>query len=316
MTRRDSSEDPRRVVVGSSQDLNGRVAAAPISWGVCEVPGWGWQYDAPTVLEQMRSAGVTATEFGPVGFLPADPVERAEVLEAFGLRPVGGFLPVLLHDPSYDPVPDAERTLAEFVTTGATTMVLAASTGTEGYDSRPELDESGWQHLLGRLDRIAELAAAQGIAATLHPHVGTMVENAADVDRVLTGSAIGLCLDTGHLLVGGVDPVALAVEHPERIRHVHLKDVDDTLATKVRAGELGYTEAVGAGLYRPLGEGDIDIARIVRTLDQAGYTGWYVLEQDTVLTAEPSADGPAPIHDVQASLEFLRREVTNERVGG
>ncbi len=281
--------------------LDGRVAAAPISWGVCEVPGWGWQYDADTVLDQMRRAGLAATEFGPDGFLPADPAEKAKVLADKGLRAVGGFVPVVLHDPASDPVQQVEKALEGFVAAGAGTLVLAAATGLDGYDERPVLDETGWTTLLRNLDRLAARAQDRGVTATLHPHVGTMVENAAEVDRVLAASTIGLCLDTGHLLIGGVDPVALAKEHTDRIRHAHLKDVDAAWAAKVQAGEIGYAEVVRRGIYRPLGAGDVDIAAIVSTLEAAGYDGWYVLEQDTVLSG-PSA---TPLDDVRTSVAFL-----------
>ena len=98
----------------------------------------------------------------------------------------------------------------------------------------------------------------------LHPHVGTMVENPDDVQRVLDGSAIALCLDTGHLLIGGTDPAELTRQVPDRIAHTHMKDVDNRFARRVQAGELTYTEAVREGMYRPLGSGDVDVAAIVR----------------------------------------------------
>jgi inosose dehydratase len=285
-------------------DVSARIAAAPISWGVCEVPDWGWQYDADTVLNQMRDLGLAATEFGPDGFLPEDPAEKAKKLADLGLRAVGGFVPVVLHDPAHDPAPEIERALEGFVAAGASTLVLAAATGQDGYDDRPVLDETGWSMLLANLDRLAAIAAKQGVRGTLHPHVGTMVENADDVNRVLEGSSIGLTLDTGHLLIGGVDPVALALEHADRIRHTHLKDVDAAWAAKVQAGEVSYTDAVRQGMYRPLGRGDIDLATIVTALEKVGYDGWYVLEQDTILQAQPNGDGPAV--DVQTSIEHLR----------
>ncbi|MFC6155193.1 sugar phosphate isomerase/epimerase family protein [Kribbella jiaozuonensis] len=285
-------------------DLVHRIAGAPISWGVCEVPGWGWQYDPQTVLAEMREVGLAATEFGPDGFLPDDPAEKAKTLADVGLRAVGGFVPVVLHDPSYDPSLDVATALEGFVAAGATTLVLAAATGQDGYDDRPVLDEAGWSTLLGNLDKLAMLAAASGVLATIHPHVGTMVENAADVDRVLSGSSIGLTLDTGHLLIGGVDPVALVVKHTRRVRHTHLKDVDASWARRVQAGEVSYTDAVRQGMYRPLGAGDIDIATIVATLEQAGYDGWYVLEQDTILPDRPTGEGP--VVDVRTSVAHLR----------
>jgi inosose dehydratase len=286
-------------------DLTARIAGAPISWGVCEVPGWGWQYDAETVLAQMRDTGLAATEFGPIGFLPDDPAEKARTLADVGLQAVGGFVPVVLHDPSHDPCVEVSRALDGFVAAGAGTLVLAAATGQEGYDDRPVLTEDGWRTLLSNLDRLAALASERGVVATLHPHVGTMVENEDDVRRVLEGSATGLTLDTGHLLIGGVDPVALTVEHTGRILHTHLKDVDASWAARVRSGEVSYTEAVRRGMYRPLGAGDIDIATIVDTLEQAGYNGWYVLEQDTILTGRPDDEGP--VADVRASIAQLRQ---------
>ena len=285
--------------------LADRIAGAPISWGVCEVPGWGWQPDSATVLSQMQEVGLVATEFGPDGFLPAEPEAKAKTLADNGLRAVGGFVPVILHDPAHDPVPGIEQALKGFTAAGAGTLVLAAATGTQGYDARPVLDEAGWQVLLTNLDRLALVAGRSAVTATLHPHVGTMVEAADDVERVLAGSAIGLCLDTGHLLIGGVDPVALAAGHAGRIRHTHLKDVDATWARRVQSGEVSYTDAVRQGMYRPLGQGDVDIAAIVASLETAGYDGWYVLEQDTVLAGPPAVGDHGPMDDVQASIEHL-----------
>ena len=285
-------------------ELAARIAGAPISWGVCEVPGWGWQYDAETVLAEMRAVGLAATEFGPDGFLPDDPSDKAKTLADAGLRAVGGFVPVVLHDPSYDPAPEVAAALEGFVAAGAGTLVLAAATGQDGYDDRPVLDTAGWNTLLANLDKLSALAASRGVLATVHPHVGTMVENTADVAQVLQGSSIGLTLDTGHLLIGGVDPVALAVDHTARIRHTHLKDVDAAMAAQVRTGEVTYYDAVRAGMYRPLGLGDADIAGVVAALEGNEYQGWYVLEQDTVLDAEPGrGDGPAA--DVRACVAYL-----------
>jgi inosose dehydratase len=181
--------------------------------------------------------------------------------------------------------------------------VLAAYTGVDGYDARPVLGDDGWQVLLGNLDRIAERASFRGIVPALHPHVGTMVETASETERVLDGSGIGLCVDTGHLLVGGADPVALTAAHADRVVHVHLKDVDAADAARVRAGETSFGAAVRAGMFRPLGEGDVDIAGMVRTLEAAGYDGWYVLEQDVMLGGPE--DEVTPYADVRTSLDFL-----------
>jgi inosose dehydratase len=280
-----------------------KIAGAPISWGVCEVPGWGHQLDRERVLSEMRTAGLTATELGPDGFLPADTGELASLLAAHDLSCVGGFVPVVLHDAEHDPAEDLAGPLASLRAAGAGVVVLAAATGADGYDSRPTLNEREWATLLSNLDRLSRIAEEAGLLAVLHPHVGTMVETRTDVDRVLNGSTIPLCLDTGHLLIGGTDPLELAKAVPHRIKHAHLKDVDAALATRVRAGEMSYTDAVRAGIYTPLGTGDIDIAGIVSVLRDNGFHGWFVMEQDTILDAEPTDEGP--LRDVRTSVAYL-----------
>lgn len=282
-----------------------RIAGAPISWGVCEVPGWGHQLTPDLVLTQMREVGLAATEFGPDGFLPDTPEGKVATLADAGLRAVGQFVPVVLHDRDVDPLPTVEEAMTALVAAGADVVVIAAATGAEGYDERPDLDDDQWATLLGNLDRISDAAAARGLLAVLHPHVGTMVESGTETERVLAGSRIALCLDTGHLLIGGGDPVAIAAQHPDRIGHVHLKDVRHDLAARVQHGELTYTDAVAAGMYVPLGEGDVDVAAIIGSLESAGYTGWYVLEQDTILTGDPAATGVDPLSDVRTSVAHV-----------
>lgn len=292
------------MTVERSEGKRIRIAGAPISWGVCEVPGWGYQLSPERVLTEMTQAGLTATELGPEGFLPTDTVELTATLARHGLLCVGGFVPVVLFSDDHDPADDLAGPLESLVAAGSSMVVLAAATGADGYDERPALDEKQWATLLSNLDRLAEIVSARGLTAVLHPHVGTLVENRAEVDRVLAGSSIPLCLDTGHLLIGGTDPVELARQVPDRVAHTHLKDVDAALAARVQSGELTYTEAVAQGMYRPLGQGDVDIAGIVSVLRANGFDGWFVLEQDTILDGEPS--GVGPVADVVASVKYLR----------
>ena len=128
-----------------------RIAGAPISWGVCEVPGWGYQLPAEQVLTQMSEVGLAATELGPDGFLPAYPATLAGTLAAHHLTAVGGFTPFVLHRTEVDPMVELDRLLPGFVAAAADVMVLSADTGLAGYDSRPELDREGWQRLLQNL---------------------------------------------------------------------------------------------------------------------------------------------------------------------
>ncbi|WP_067832635.1 TIM barrel protein [Nocardia lijiangensis] len=280
-----------------------RIAAAPISWGVCEVPGWGHVLGAETVLAEMARLGITATELGPPGYLPDDPVALRSLLDRFGIRAVGGFLALELHREPERALTAARRAAELFAATGAEVLVLAAATGLNGYDARPGLDAAEWRTLLHTAAAIRDLAAEHGLRTAMHPHVGTQVETEAEVERFLADSDLDLCLDTGHLLIGGTDPVGLARRHPRRIGHVHLKDVRADLAREVRSGAVEYSEAVRRGLYAPLGAGDVDIAALVRAVREAGYRGWFVIEQDTAL--RPTDPVESASRDAQRSLRYL-----------
>jgi len=283
----------------------GRIAGAPISWGVCEAPGWGHELTADRVLAEMASLGLRATELGPTGYLGATPAEVRARLDEHGLRLIGGFLPVPLHvRPELD-LSEAEHAISTLAAAGAEVVVLAARSADGSYDRKVTLREDEWPVLLGNLDRLAKLSAEHGLRPTLHPHVGTAIESRGSVLRLLDSSDIGLCLDTGHLLIGGMQPLELVRHFAGRIDHVHLKDVRTDVAEPVADGRVSYLDAVRAGLYAPLGGGDLDIAAIVAALEAAGYQGWYVLEQDCALTGEPAAE-QGPVGDVRRSIDYLR----------
>ena len=153
---------------------------------------------------------------------------------------------------------------------------------------------------------IDEICAEHGLNQVLHSHVQTVVETKDDIDMVLQGCDVNFCLDTGHMAIGGQDPVAFAKEAMERVGHVHLKDVRLDMVPPVLRREVTLMAATQAGLFTPLGQGDVDILGVVQTLEAAGYQGWYVIEQDTAITDGLPAEGEGPIEQVITSMDYLR----------
>jgi inosose dehydratase len=282
-----------------------RLAGAPISWGVCEVPGWGRQLPPERVLGEMAGLGLRATELGPVGYLGLEPGALRERLDRHGLALVGGFVPLVLHEADAEAaLHEADAIAATLAAAGADVFVGALVTDA-AWSPPVALDDAQLATLAEHLRLAAGVAAAHGLTFALHPHAGTLAETAADVERLLAATDVGWCLDTGHLLIGGCDPVAFAREHGGRVVHVHLKDVDAAIAARYRAGELTLMGATQAGLFRPLGQGDARIAEVLAQLDAHGYERWLVLEQDAAITGEEPPVGSGPVLDVQASIEFL-----------
>ena len=188
-----------------------KLAAAPISWGICEVPGWGDMLPTSRVLDEMAALGFTATELGAPGFLPGEPGALRAVLEAHGLALAGAFVPLVLHDPAHDAETIATASRAADVLAGAGGDVfVTAAIVDDAWSPRRPLEDDEWNHLAAMLQRVTDLTSERGLQHVVHPHIGTVVQDADEVERLLELSPVPWCLDTGHLWVGGFDPVDFA----------------------------------------------------------------------------------------------------------
>lgn len=287
-----------------------RTAGAPISWGVCEVPGWGHQLPASHVLSELADVGLRATEAGPPGFLPDDPRTRQALLAEHDLRLVAGFhaIPVGERGDAAATIGRVAVGAAHLARAGATTFVTCPVWSIDRWRP-PSLGRGHWAHLASVVTEIDDLCGAMGLTHAVHPHAGGLVETGPEVAALIDDTEVSLVLDTGHLALGGVDPVDIARDHPERVAHVHLKDMRRAVAQRMEGEGLGLREAVAAGLFTPLGEGDLPIAEVVHRLEAGGYRGWYVLEQDRVIPACTGASAPfdpSPADDVRRSIAHLR----------
>lgn len=284
-----------------------RIAGAPITWGVDGSLGWGYLMNRERVLAEMQQIGLSATELGPDGYLPGDAQELKNLLDRFDLALVGGFVPAVLHrlELVSENLSYVERASATLAATGAPVMVLGPNSHHAGYDEQIDLTTTEWETFLGSLERTIEIAAHHGLRTALHPHWGMAVVRQDHVERVLEHSDVELCIDTGHLALAGADPAVIAKAAVGRVAHVHLKDLDEGLAQRVRSGDLPFRQAVIDGLFVPLGAGSVDVSGFVAVLEADGYEGWYVIEQDVVLDSEPDA-GKGPIVAALRSVEFLK----------
>lgn len=293
-----------------------RLANAPVSWGVSEATG-GRQPGPGLMLAELAASGYSGTELGPLGYLPSEPAALRAALAAQGLALVGAFCPVTLHHAEAVPanIAEADRIIALLAAAGAEVLVLAeagdatrkAVAGRVPADGSASFDPAAWDRFAASAETIARRAAAQGLVTAFHPHAATYIETPAEVDALLERtdpSLIGLCLDTGHAVYGGGDPVAIVRRHGPRIRHVHLKDVRQEVLARAAAGELDFAAAVAAGVFAPLGAGDVDLHGTLDALCAAGYDGWLVVEQDRVIGPD---DAPiAPRADAARSFAYLQ----------
>lgn len=289
------------------KSLRERLAAAPITWGVCEVPGWGYQLGPDDVLSDMAALGFTHTEFGSVGFLPADGHELAAVLGRHGLSLLGGFVAVVLHDlDRFGAEMERVASVADQMAYAGGTWFVSCPVFDHDDWQRPPLDDMQWRRIYEGLAAIDDVTAQSGMRHAFHPHVGALIQDDAETRAVLEHTDTQLVLDTAHLTLGGTDPAALADSHLDRIGLVHLKDVDAAVAKRLHQGEVSLMQAVQQGLFPPLGQGVVPLAEIIGTLERACPDLWYVLEQDAALNGPDADDVERLRHGVMQSLEFVQ----------
>ncbi|MEY4338930.1 MAG: hypothetical protein RLZ14_780 [Actinomycetota bacterium] len=284
-----------------------RVAAAPISWGICEAPGWGMQLPPERVLGEMRDLGIKATELGALGWLPTDASALRAMLDDHGLQLVGGFVPLVMHRADRRAELEADAlTAARTLADGGGTCFVTAAVSSHEVWQHLDLDDQQWANVVEGLDLVERICADHGLTQVVHPHVNTLIETAAEFDRFLADSSVRFCLDTGHLFIGGADPVAIAREHSDRVGLVHIKDVNAAVAARMRAGEFDLMAATAAGLFPAAGRGDVPLAEVLATMEQSVFHGWYVLEQDVALTDGEPPIGEGPGVEIRVSLDYLR----------
>ncbi|HEX6972620.1 MAG TPA: sugar phosphate isomerase/epimerase [Limnochordia bacterium] len=291
-----------------------RIGNAPISWGVCEIPGWGPQLPYERVLDEHAAAGYEGTELGPWGYLPQDPAVLGEALKRRRLSMAAAFVPVDLRRGAAAAREAVEATARLLNALGAQHILLAdagdearrAIAGRLEQTRASGFSADEWEAAAAGLHELARLCRDQyGLTLCFHPHAGTYVENPDEIDRLMaaTDSAlVRLCFDSGHIAFGGGDPVAFATRYAGRIGHVHLKDIRlDRLQAALERGE-DYMTAARQDVFVELGRGSVDIAGVIDALKRADYSGWIIVEQDRV--AHPGAD---TLSSARTSREFLRR---------
>jgi inosose dehydratase len=300
--------------------MNVTVANAPISYGAFEltvgidpsVP------DGNAVLDEVAAAGYRGIDLGPVGYL-GEGAELAEGLARRGLGLAGAYLELPFSQPAELPAlyKDLDALLDVFdavrgaVPGPAPRPTIAdagsperrAAPGRSASDRSYGLDAAGWTRFGEGLRSVVARCRERGYEPTLHPETGTFVEAPWEVEAAMEQSDVGVCLETGHLFVGGGDPARLASEWAGRINHVHVKDARRAVIDEIIAAGEPNTAIWSREAFCALGTGDVDLGGVFDALEAAGFDGWLVVEQDIFpQTAQRFAQA---IEDQRANRRFL-----------
>lgn len=294
------------------------VANAPCSYGAFEITV-GVDPNVPsalTLLDEVTEAGYSGIDLGPVGYL-GNVDELPARLRDRGLALAGGYFQIEFNDPTRlpdellqldrlldvfdaaaDGGPPARPTLAD---AGSETRL--AQPGRAQADHSLGWDDAGWARFADSMAQVAERCRDRGYEPTFHPHTATYVEAPWEIEQLLALTDVGVCLDTGHLLVGGGDPVQAVRDWADRINHVHLKDAKLDVVRGIVDDRAPVRAIWERRAFCRLGTGDIPLDDVLEKLRAGGYRGWLVVEQDIF----PDPDAPdQPAVDQQRNREYLR----------
>lgn len=291
-----------------------KLATAPVSWGIYEFEGIEPKFHYTRVLDEIAQTGYVGVELGPWGYLPTDPLMLRDELDKRGLQLLSAFVPVKLVDAAAHEsgAQDALKVGRLLAALGAKTIVLADDNGkvpelvqNAGRRVGSKLSPSEWDTFAAGVNLIARRIHEElGLNIAFHHHCAGYVETPDEIRELLARtdpSLVGLCLDTGHWHYAGGDAVACIEEFGARVTYLHFKDCSPQIAQESRAQSRDYFAAVAAGVFCPLGEGEVDFAGVIGAMNALGYDGWAIVEQDIL-----ADDLDAPKQYSQANRDYLK----------
>lgn len=290
------------------------VGAAPINWRNDDNPEWGKQFTSNLILSQASAAGYAGIEKGSQ--FPTEAEELREALAAHNL-----ILPAAWESVHFTTKPFAEvrasvEKSADFLLRAGASVInlseqghsVQGDMGVPVFEGKPNFTSDQWMRLTEGVSEMSFILQQMGLTAVFHPHLGTGVQTAEEIQRLMEGtkdSSLALLYDTGHIAASGDDPQVVLERHHERIGHVHLKNVRPDVLQRVRANKDSFLEAVKAGLFTVPGdtEGMVDFEPILRRLVDIGYTGWFIVE------AEQYPENVEPMHFARMGRQYIYEQI-------
>jgi inosose dehydratase len=268
------------------------IGTVPILWNNVDLADLRAATSADVILDEIARVGYDGTQSGG-GFPEGDKLQRALRERDLRLAEVYASIPCTVDGPSADALDLTRRRLSLLHHGGGEVLVVALdvspgrieTAGRADAPDVPRLTDRGWARVADLVSTLADEAKALGHPVAWHQHAGTFVETPAELDRLLglvDADRLGICLDVGHYLVGGGDPVEAIRRYGRRIVHVHLKDVDPRVLGALRSAELGgFLDAIRGRLFTELGAGILELRSVLAALVRVGYGGWLMVEQDS-----------------------------------
>ncbi len=264
------------------------LAIAPIAWTNDDLPDLGAENTFEQCVSEMALAGFTGSEIG--NKYPKDVDILKHKLDVRGMRICNAWFSSLLLSEGYDATIEAFIKHRDFLHALGAKVIGASEQGNsiQGksvsiFGEKPVYTDEQWELIRKGFNKMGELAREKDMYFTVHHHMGTGVQTAEEIDKLMEitdPELVYLLFDTGHLSFSGEDVVGVLKKYVNRIKHVHLKDIRKNVIEDAKTKGYSFLDAVRAGSFTVPGDGDFDFTPVFDILDEAGYEGWVVVEAE------------------------------------
>lgn len=266
-----------------------KLGIAPIAWTNDDMPELGSENSFEQCISEMALAGFTGTEIG--NKYPKDPKALQEKLKLRNLEVASAWFSAFLTTRPYAETAEAFIQHRDFLWAMGAKVIVVAEQGhsiqgkmdTPLFKDKPQFTDAEWVKLTEGLEALGELAHEKDMEIVYHHHMGTGVQTTTEIDRLMKETdptKVSLLFDTGHLVFSGENPLQIYKTYQNRIKHIHFKDIRDTVTQEVKAENNSFLSAVKQGAFTVPGDGVIDFKPIMSEIEKANYTGWIVVEAE------------------------------------
>lgn len=287
-----------------------KLGIAPIAWTNDDMPDLGAENTFEQCVSEMALAGFMGCEVG--NKYPKDPAVLKAALDLRGLTIANQwFSSFVLSKPMEEVEKDFIAQCKFLKAVGADTIgaseqsySIQGQMHTPVFECKYVMVQKEWERFAKGMNRLGEIADSMGMKLVYHHHMGTVVQTAAEIDKMMDMTdpdKFSLLFDSGHLAYCGEDYVEVLKKHVKRVKHVHLKDIRPDVVKKVKDEKLSFLQGVRAGAFTVPGDGCIDFAPIFDILDAAGYKGWMIVE------AEQDPAKANPLEYALKAREYIRK---------
>lgn len=287
-----------------------KLGIAPIAWTNDDMPDLGSENTFEQCVSEMALAGFEGCEVG--NKYPKDTAVLKKALDMRGLQIANQWFSSFVLTQPMEKVEKDFIAQCEFLKAmgakriGASeqSFSIQGQMSTPVFDAKYVMNDGEWDKFAKGMNRLGDIANSMGIKLVYHHHMGTVVQTAEEIDRMMDMTdpdKFALLYDTGHLAYCGQDYLAVLKKYAKRIAHVHLKDVRPEVVEKVKKEKLSFLQGVRAGAFTVPGDGCIDFAPVFDELDKSGYEGWMIVE------AEQDPAKANPLEYALKARDYIRK---------